>query len=67
MTPASIRAAAEATTKRTKNTKNYVFWGTASGPESDLCDVCGSADVIEIKCKIMCRNCGTILRSCSDL
>lgn len=67
MTPASIRAAEEATTKCTENTKNYIFWGTTAGSESDLCDVCGSADIVEIKCKIMCRNCGTILRSCSDL
>lgn len=67
MTLASIQAAEEATTKRPKNTENYVLWGTAMGPETDVCDVCGSADIVEIKCKMMCRNCGTILRSCSDL
>jgi hypothetical protein len=32
-----------------------------------VCDVCGSADIVEIKCKVVCRNCGTILKSCSDL
>lgn len=67
MTLASIEAADEATTKRTKSAEKYVHRGTAMGSESDLCDVCGSADIVEIKCKIMCRNCGTILRSCSDL
>ena len=24
-------------------------------------------DVVEIKCKVVCRNCGTILKSCADL
>ncbi len=67
MTLASVPAAEEATTKRTKNTKNYGPWRTAASSQSDLCDVCGSADIVEIKCKIICRNCGTILRSCSDL
>jgi len=33
----------------------------------DVCDVCGSANVYEIKCKLICKNCGTILRSCADL
>ena len=32
-----------------------------------VCDICGSADVKEIKCKVICQNCGTILRSCGDL
>jgi hypothetical protein len=31
------------------------------------CDVCGSADLAEIKCKVICRNCRTILQSCADL
>ncbi|HWJ21958.1 MAG TPA: hypothetical protein VNS52_06365 [Gemmatimonadaceae bacterium] len=31
------------------------------------CDVCGSTDVREIKCKVICANCGTILQSCADL
>jgi hypothetical protein len=34
---------------------------------SEICDVCGSANVKEIKCKLICQNCGTILKSCSDL
>ncbi|MFL5578333.1 MAG: hypothetical protein ACJ79S_20455 [Gemmatimonadaceae bacterium] len=32
-----------------------------------ICDVCGSTDVREIRCKVICGNCGTILRSCADL
>jgi hypothetical protein len=32
-----------------------------------ICDICGSLDILEIKCKIVCRNCGTILQSCADL
>lgn len=32
-----------------------------------VCDVCGSPDIVEIKCKVICRNCGTILKSCADL
>ena len=31
------------------------------------CDICGSTDVQEIRCKVICRNCGTILQSCADL
>jgi hypothetical protein len=34
---------------------------------TEVCDVCGSANLKEIKCKLVCQNCGTILRSCSDL
>jgi len=32
-----------------------------------VCDICGSNDVREIKCKVICGNCGTILKSCADL
>ena len=31
------------------------------------CDICGSEIVHHIKCKVICRNCGTILQSCADL
>ena len=31
------------------------------------CDVCGSAELDEIRCKVICRNCRTILQSCADL
>ena len=33
----------------------------------DVCEVCGSTNVKEIKCKVVCLNCGTILKTCSDL
>jgi hypothetical protein len=33
----------------------------------EVCDVCGSSNLLAIKCKVVCRNCGTILKSCSDL
>ena len=32
-----------------------------------VCDICGSTDVQEIRCKVVCRNCGTVLQSCADL
>jgi hypothetical protein len=32
-----------------------------------VCDICGSSDIKEIKCKVVCQNCGTILKSCADL
>ena len=31
------------------------------------CDICGSSNVQQIKCKVICRHCGTILQSCADL
>jgi hypothetical protein len=39
----------------------------ATGGPAETCDVCGSADIVEIRCKYICRNCRTILRTCSDL
>ena len=33
----------------------------------ETCDVCGSTNIKEFKCKLVCLNCGTILRSCADL
>jgi len=33
----------------------------------EVCDICGSTDIKEIKCKVICQNCGTILKSCADL
>ncbi len=35
--------------------------------EAESCVVCGSTDLREVKCKTICGNCGTILRSCADL
>ena len=33
----------------------------------ETCDMCGMAQVEWRKCKLVCRNCGTILKSCADL
>jgi len=33
----------------------------------EVCDVCGSTNIKEIKCKVICQNCGTILKTCADL
>jgi hypothetical protein len=35
--------------------------------QEEACDVCGSTRPCRIKCKVMCRNCGAVLRTCSDL
>lgn len=32
----------------------------------DVCDVCGSTNIREVKCKLICQNCGTILKTCAD-
>ena len=32
----------------------------------EVCDVCGSTNIKEIKCKVICLNCGTILKTCAD-
>ena len=34
---------------------------------TEVCDVCGSTNLKEIKCKLVCQNCETILRTCADL
>jgi hypothetical protein len=34
---------------------------------TDYCDYCGSADVAWVKCKLICRNCRQIVKSCADL
>jgi len=36
-------------------------------PAIEACDVCGSTDIQAFKCKLICRNCGAVLRTCSDL
>ena len=35
--------------------------------EIEVCEVCGSTDIRQFKCKWICQNCGTILKTCSDL
>lgn len=36
-------------------------------PVADSCPVCGMAQLMEIRCKVVCLNCRTILQSCADL
>lgn len=33
----------------------------------DVCEICGSSNLAEIRCKTICLNCHTILKTCSDL
>jgi hypothetical protein len=37
------------------------------GVVPDECDVCGSGDLVERRCKVICRNCHSIVKSCADL
>jgi hypothetical protein len=32
----------------------------------ETCDVCGCDELYELKCKVVCRNCRSIVRSCAD-
>ncbi len=41
--------------------------GDGESSPGEICDVCGSDRVIWRKCKLVCLNCGTILKSCADL
>jgi hypothetical protein len=36
-------------------------------PNAECCPVCGSGQLQEIRCKVICLNCRTILQSCADL
>jgi hypothetical protein len=36
-------------------------------PQSEACDLCGSADTWWRNCKLLCRGCGGIVKSCADL
>jgi uncharacterized membrane protein len=33
----------------------------------DSCDLCGSADLWWRNCKLLCRSCQAIVKSCADL
>jgi hypothetical protein len=51
-------------------TQDRTFHGTNVLPDTDgedVCDICGSANVVWRKCKLICLTCGTILKSCADL
>ena len=34
---------------------------------NEVCDACGSADTWWRSCKLLCRGCGGIVKSCADL
>ena len=36
-------------------------------PVAEPCDLCGAMALVERKCKVICMNCGSILRTCADL
>jgi hypothetical protein len=36
-------------------------------PQSEACDLCGSTDTWWRNCKLLCRGCGAIAKSCADL
>lgn len=35
--------------------------------DAERCDMCGSADTWWRNCKLLCRGCGGIVKSCADL
>lgn len=37
------------------------------GELRDICDICGREELYELKCKVVCGNCRSIVRSCADL
>lgn len=36
-------------------------------PIAETCPVCGAGPLQEVRCKVICANCRTILQSCADL
>ena len=45
----------------------YYTMATPKETDEDACDVCGSTDVWWRNCKLLCRRCGSIVKSCADL
>ncbi len=41
--------------------------GSASHELDGVCDVCGREELYELKCKVVCGNCRSIVRTCADL
>jgi len=35
--------------------------------ERDVCDICGSVDLWWRNCKLLCKHCHSIVKSCADL
>lgn len=36
-------------------------------PAVETCPICGSAQLLALRCKVICQGCRTILQSCADL
>jgi hypothetical protein len=36
-------------------------------PAAESCEICGSTRLEWLRCKLICANCRTILKSCADL
>jgi hypothetical protein len=45
----------------------YYTMAQPSEPEQETCDVCGSTELWWRNCKLLCRRCGSIVKSCADL
>jgi hypothetical protein len=45
----------------------YYTMTAPSEPEPEVCDVCGSTDLWWRNCKLLCRRCRHIVKSCADL
>ena len=41
--------------------------GSPTEDDPDRCDICGSTKIVWRNCKLLCQNCGTMLKSCADL
>jgi hypothetical protein len=41
--------------------------GLANEPKLGDCPVCGVAALVELRCKVICANCRTIVQICADL
>lgn len=39
----------------------------APAPDAAVCDVCGSCELVWLRCKLTCAHCHTILMACGDL
>jgi hypothetical protein len=40
---------------------------TSLANSGEACDICGAESTEWLKCKLVCRNCRAIVRSCADL
>jgi hypothetical protein len=41
--------------------------GPEPSPNAETCDWCGSTDLWWRNCKLLCRSCNAIVKSCADL